>query len=55
MQETQDSIPGQGTKILHAVGKLTPHAAARKPTYHNYRVHLLLSLCATVKDPAYPN
>ena len=46
-------IPSHGTKTLHAVGQLTPHAAAREPTLHNYRVHPLLSLRATMKDPAY--
>ena len=30
------SIPGRGTKIPHAMGQLSPHAAAReKPVHHN--------------------
>ena len=31
------SIPGQGTKIPHAMGQLNPHAATReKPVCRNY-------------------
>ena len=30
------SIPGQGIKIPHAAGQLSPHATTReKPAYHN--------------------
>ena len=34
-----DLIPGQGTKILHAVGQLSPCAANTEPTCHNLRIH----------------
>ena len=30
------SIPGQGTKIAHAAGQLSPHATTREPAPHNY-------------------
>ena len=29
------SIPGQGTKIPHAAGQLSPHAATTEPACHN--------------------
>ena len=35
------SIPGQGTKIPHAVGQLSPWAETTEPTPHNPRVHVL--------------
>ena len=38
-----DSIPGQGTKISHAVGQLSPSATAREGK----------SMCCN-KDPAQP-
>ena len=47
------SIPGQGTKIPHAAGQLSPRATttelaglklqsphALEPTHHNYRAHV---------------
>lgn len=30
------SIPGQGSKTLHAMGQLSPCVTARKPTCYNY-------------------
>ena len=33
------SIPGQGTKIPHAVGQLSPSAATTEPTRHSYRAY----------------
>ena len=30
-----DSIPARGTKILHAVGQLSPCAATAEPARHN--------------------
>ena len=29
------SIPGRGTKIPHAAGQLSLHAATTEPTHHN--------------------
>ena len=29
------SIPGQGTKIPHIAGQLSPHATSREPMHHN--------------------
>ena len=29
------SIPGQGTKISHAVGQLSPRTATTEPVHHN--------------------
>ena len=29
------SIPGRGTKIPHAAGKLSPHATNTEPVHHN--------------------
>ena len=37
------SIPGQGTKIPHAMGQLSPQATIREPACHNYRAHTLWS------------
>ena len=34
-------IPGQGTKIPHAMGQLSPHAASTEPVRHNERSHML--------------
>ena len=33
------SIPGQGTKILHAMGQLSPHTTTIEPTHLNKRPH----------------
>ena len=30
------SIPGQGTKIPHATGQLSPHSTNRESACHNY-------------------
>ena len=30
------SIPGQGTRIPHAVGQLSPHATTREPVCTKY-------------------
>ena len=30
------SNPGQGTKIPHAAGQLSPHTPTRESTYYNY-------------------
>ena len=35
------SIPGQGTKILHATGQLSPHVTTTELTYLNERAHVL--------------
>ena len=32
-------IPGQGTKILHSVGQLSPWATTTEPSHHIQRVH----------------
>ena len=34
------SIPGQGTKIAHALEQLSPYASTPKPMCHNWRVHV---------------
>ena len=34
------SIPGQGTKILHAMGQQSPWAATRESLPHNERSHM---------------
>ena len=34
------SIPGQGTKILHAMGQQSPWAATRESLSHNERSHM---------------
>ena len=39
------TIPGQGTRILHAVGQLSPHATTAEP------VPQLDSPCNAMKDP----
>ena len=44
-------IPGQGTKIPHAVGQLSPHGTT-KPMHHKYRAHALWSPRATTKTEA---
>ena len=44
------SIPGQGTKIPHAEGQLSPHATTREPVCRNYRAHVLWSLHATTRE-----
>ena len=37
-------IPGEGTKILHALGQISVCVATTEPMYHNWR-----SLLITVK------
>ena len=32
----EGSIPGQGTKIPHVAGQLSPHATTREPKRPNY-------------------
>ena len=39
------TIPGQGTRILHAVGQLSPHATTTEPVLQ------LESPCNAMKDP----
>ena len=41
-------MPGRGTKILHATGQLSPHAA-------NYWAHALWSLHATTREACVPH
>ena len=41
------SIPGQGTKIPHAMGQLSPCAATAEPTCHT-----LESPCNATEEPA---
>ena len=46
------SIPGQGTKIPHATGQLSPHATATEPGHSGVRVpQLERSLHAATKSP----
>ena len=50
-------IPGRGTKIPHAMGQLSPHAATTELTRASIREEKTLtplerSLHATTKDPA---
>ena len=49
-------IPGQGSKIPHAVGQLSPHATTTELAHFNYslraasyRAHAPWSLCATLE------
>ena len=35
------SIPGQGTKILHVLEQLRPHATARESVHHNERSSMM--------------
>ena len=35
------SIPGQGTKIPHAVGQLSPHTTTSEPVHLNQRAGVL--------------
>ena len=44
------SIPGQGTKIPHAAGQLSPRVTTREPASCNYRAHMLWSPCATTRQ-----
>ena len=44
------SIPGQGTKIPHAVGQLRPRATTTEPTRRKYRAHALWSLHTTTRE-----
>ena len=51
------SIPGQGTKIPHAAGQLSPHATTTElehlddsPRAANYRAHVPWSLRATTRE-----
>ena len=34
-----DSIPGQGPKIAHALGQLSPCPTTTQPTCHNYSAY----------------
>ena len=43
------SIPDQGTKIPHAMGKLSLHAATTEPACSGARVPQLESPCASTK------
>ena len=47
------SIPGRGTKIPHAVGQLSPHAATTEPVYS--RAPALQEKCTTVKTEGSQN
>ena len=53
------SIPGRGTKNLHAAGQLSPRATTTEPVCRNYRAHvpqLERSLHTTTREkPAYRN
>ena len=54
--EDAGSIPGQGNKIPHAAGQLSPCATTREPVCCNYRAHVLWSLHATTREkPAHCN
>ena len=44
------SIPGQGTKIPHAAGLLSPCTSTREHAHHNYRAHLPWSPHATTRE-----
>ena len=35
--ECMGLIPGGGTKIPHAAGQLSPHAATTEPAHHDWR------------------
>ena len=56
------SIPGQGTKIPHATGQLSPRATTTElvclneesPCAANYRADALWTLCATTTEPTRP-
>ena len=53
----EGSIPGQGTKIPHAVGQLSPHATTTELeslSAANYRAHTLWNLRATTTEPMCP-
>ena len=45
-------IPGRGTKIPHAVGQLSPHAATTEPSRFRARVPQLESPHAATTEPA---
>ena len=45
------SIPGQGTKISHAGGQLSPRAATTEPAHSRARTQLDRSLRTATKDP----
>ena len=47
------STPGWGTKIPHAVGQLSPHAATTEPVYS--RAPALQEKCTTVKTEGSQN
>ena len=55
------SIPGQGTKIPHAAGQLSPRATTselarlnRSPRAASYRAHALWTPHATTTEPMHP-
>ena len=47
------SIPGQGTKIPHAVGQLSP--CTLEPACHDWRVHVLQLLSLHALEPTQHN
>ena len=54
------SIPGQGTKIPHAAGQLSPRATTREektstPQLERSPHAATKNLCAATKDPVCPN
>ena len=48
------SIPGQGTKIPHAAGQLSPHATATELTGLNERAHVPQTTESTCSGPRGP-
>ena len=48
--EDSDSIPGQGTKIPHAMEQLSSCHTATEPAHSVAHVPQLESLCAPVED-----
>ena len=52
--EDTGSIPGQGTKILHVSGQLSPWSATGEPSYHQLeKVHVLQQRPSTAKINKY--
>ena len=48
-------IPGQGSKIPHAVGQLNPRAIIiESPCAANYRAHVIWNLRTTTTEPMCP-
>ena len=46
------SIPGQRTKIPHAMGQLSPQATTREAAHCNYQDLTLWSLCSATREEA---